>query len=109
MQSVHAPFLLHIYTADKQILPDTHRLRNADDLCIGTGATSFQKYETHLTATLYIMQYQHQKWSPNPSLPKTQVCTFYLTDRESLENLRSFSVEKTLNTIQLNLLGSDVG
>ena len=85
--SVLSPVLFNIYTNDQPIQKDTRSFIYADDLCIATQDTSFEKTESTLSAALDSIgdYYENNHFRANPD--KTQTCVFHLRNRKANRQL----------------------
>ena len=103
--SVLAPLLYNIYSNDQPTDERTSRFIYADDLCITSQESSFEAVERNLTDSLTLLtEYyannhltaMHQRLHQQPNASRTQVCAFYLRNREANRPLRVTSSATSL-------------
>ena len=79
--------LFNIYTNDQPIHKDTRSFIYADDLCIATQDTSFEKIESTLSAALDCIGDYYEKNHLRANPDKTQTCVFHLRNRKANRQL----------------------
>ena len=85
--SVLSPVLFNIYTNDQPIHKDTRNFIYADDLCIATQDSSFEKTESTLSAALDSIGDYYEKNHLRANPDKTQTCVFHLRNRKANRQL----------------------
>ena len=82
------PTLFNIYTNDQPEFPDIRRFIYADDLCLATKSTTFEKIEKRLTDALSQLTEYYNRNSLNANPGKTQVCAFHLKNHIANKKLK---------------------
>lgn len=105
--SVLSPMLFNIYTNDQPIHTNTRSFIYADDLCMATQHSTFERTETILSEALESMGKYYEKNQLRANPEKTQTCTFHLKNREAKRKLNitwyNKKLEHTPNPVYLGV------